>query len=224
MSEVQNMQTSSVDQLRKAMSLYLIYLIWANVLLVIGTAWVVGHVSLPVFAGSALVLASIATATWMRLGIQSETRIVSGITLASLVALFVGALSTPDQANSLQLDGHMYFFVVFAVLAAWVDWRPLVAYAAFVALHHLVLNFAYPTLVFPNGADLSRVVFHAVVVVAQLGALSLAVSRLEGLMTRNDQAKESLEEAHRKSLSMQDIEARSAKKQQEQQKQARHGS
>lgn len=218
MSEVQNTESSSVDQLRKALSLYLIYLIWANTLLVIATAWIVGHVSVPIFAGSALVLAAVATATWMRLGIRSETRMISGITLAALVSLFVGALSTPDQANSLQLDGHMYFFVVFAVLAGWVDWRPLVAYAAFVALHHLVLNFVYPTLVFPNGADLSRVVFHAVVVIAQLGALSLAVTRLDALMTKNDQAKENLEEAHRKSLALQDIEAQSRKKQQEQQK------
>src|SRR5690606_19417223 len=54
---------------------------------------------------------------------------------------------------------------------AYADWRVILAAAGTIALHHLVLNFALPAAVFPDGADLGRVVLHAMIVVLETGVL-----------------------------------------------------
>lgn len=219
MDDQEATEMSSVDQLRQAYSLKLIYFLWLNVPIVVGTGWVVGHAPITFLAGIALLLAVVSTAVWFKRGIASETRYVTSISMAAMAGLFVAALSTPDQASSLQLDGHMYFFVVFAILAGWVDWRPLAAYAGFVALHHLSLNFVYPTLVFPYGSDLNRVIFHAVMVVAQFAFLYAAVSKLASLLAHNDEAKQSIEKAHRETMAASVTEAE--RREQEHAEQAR---
>jgi methyl-accepting chemotaxis protein len=76
-----------------------------------------------------------------------------------------------------QIDGHMLFFATLAVCAALLDWQALLAGAAMVALHHLVLNFLLPELVFPGGGDLARVLFHAVVLVFEAAALVWLIDR-----------------------------------------------
>ncbi len=162
---------SGLENIREAFAKALMFFIWFNVLLVIGTALSNDAVASVAIAGIALLFGTVATGTWMKCGTAAETRIVSAISLAGLVALFVAALGGGDPASSFQLDGHMYFFAVLAILAGWVDWRALVAYAGVVAVHHLVLNFALPMAVFPAGANFGRVVFHAVIVVVEVGAL-----------------------------------------------------
>jgi len=74
---------------------------------------------------------------------------------------------------------HMYFFATLAVCAGWSDWRAIVACAAITAVHHLLLNFIVPAAVFPDGADLWRVVVHAVILVAQTAVLIWIVYHLQ---------------------------------------------
>ncbi|ADZ72163.1 methyl-accepting chemotaxis protein [Polymorphum gilvum] len=194
---------SSLDSMRTAFAKAMIYFIWFNVLLVIATAWWHGTVSLAAVAGAALLLGAAATGTWMKFGIGTETRVATAVSLAALVALFVAALAGDDPALSFQTDGHMYFFAVLAILAGWVDWRALVAYAGVVAVHHLVLNFAFPFLLFPGGANFARVVFHAVIVVAEVGALWWTVAQLQKAFAVSEQARNDAEAAQVQALSMQ---------------------
>ena len=70
-----------------------------------------------------------------------------------------------------QTDMHMYFFAVLASLAAYCDYRPIVAGTVAVALHHLMLNFIFPAAVYSGGSDLGRVVLHAVIVVVEASIL-----------------------------------------------------
>jgi len=184
---------SGLDKLREQFAKIVIYFTWLNVLLVMGTAWWFGNVSFVTVCGASLLLGVAATASWIKFGQGLETRLATSMSLAGLVALFVASLSTPDAQSSYQLDGHMYFFAVLAILASWVDWRALVAYAAVVAVHHLVLNFAMPWAVFPDGSDLGRVVFHALIVVMEVGALWWMTDRLAKSFEVSDRAREAAE-------------------------------
>jgi len=55
-----------------------------------------------------------------------------------------------------QIDYHMYFFAIFAMLAIYVDWRPVVVSAVLTAIHHLAMSFLMPMSVFPDQAGDGR--------------------------------------------------------------------
>lgn len=197
-------QVSGLDKFRESFSRIVIYLIWINVFLVMAAAVLVGYVSLVAVSGAALLLGVAATAVWLKFGSGLETRLATSMSMAGLVALFVAAMATPQGQQSYQLDSHMYFFAVLAILASWVDWRALVAYAAVVAGHHLVLNFALPWAVFPNGADFGRVVFHAVIVVVEVGVLWWMTGNLARTFETSDKAMREVEAARQEALRLQE--------------------
>jgi len=197
-------QMSGLDKLRDQFARIVIVFTWLNVLLVMGTAWWVGTVSFVTVCGASLLLGVAATATWVKFGQGLETRLATSMSLAGLVALFVASLATPDGQDSFQLDGHLYFFAVLAILASWVDWRALVAYAAVVAVHHLVLNFAMPWAVFPDGANLGRVIFHALIVVMEVAALWWLSDRLIKAFEASDRAREEAEASRAEAIRLQE--------------------
>ncbi|MGQ4827997.1 hypothetical protein, partial [Enterococcus faecalis] len=49
--------------------------------------------------------------------------------------------------------------------------RAIVAATLTVAVHHLSLNFLLPSAVYPGGADLARVILHAVILVIEAAGL-----------------------------------------------------
>ena len=62
-----------------------------------------------------------------------------------------------------------------ALLIAWCDWRVIALASVAILLHHLALDLLLPLAVFPNGADIDRVVFHATVVALE-GAVLIWLS------------------------------------------------
>ena len=80
-----------------------------------------------------------------------------------------------------QIDMHMYFFAALACLVAYCDYRPIVAGTVAVALHHLALNFLLPAAIYPGGADLGRVVLHAVILLIEAGVLVWLAHKLSQL-------------------------------------------
>lgn len=66
-----------------------------------------------------------------------------------------------------QPDAHMAFFAAFALTAVFCDWRPILLFAAIIAVHHLILNYVLTAAVFPGDPALGRVLLHAAVLVAQ---------------------------------------------------------
>jgi methyl-accepting chemotaxis protein len=115
------------------------------------------------------------------------TRIISSMALAGLVALLVAAF-TPvgPPGRALQIDLHMYFFACLAITAAWLDWRPLVAYTAVVAVHHLFLSLTVSALVFPDGGGFDRVLLHAGIIMLEAGVLIWLVARLKQALVATD--------------------------------------
>ena len=85
-----------------------------------------------------------------------------------------------------QVDYHMYFFCVFAMLSAYVDWRPIAVAAALTAAHHLLLDLVVPANVFPE-EGIDRVALHAIAVVIECGVLFWLTSAIAGLCKRQEE-------------------------------------
>ena len=122
-------------------------------------------------------MAIAATVSWASSGNGLSTRLTFAIALMGGASVFTYQLA----GHPWQPDTHMYFFAALACLAAYCDYRPILAGAVAVALHHLVLNFLLPAAVYPGGADLGRVVLHAVILLIEAGVLSWLAVKLSGL-------------------------------------------
>ncbi|KUR70720.1 hypothetical protein AQZ52_12785 [Novosphingobium fuchskuhlense] len=95
------------------------------------------------------------------------TRLAMGSAVAALPMILLYQWS----GHPLMVDIHMTFFAALAMLAAMADWRPVILAAGLIAVHHLLANFLAPDIVWTGGPALARVLFHAVVVVIETGAL-----------------------------------------------------
>lgn len=136
------------------------------------------------FAGLALCLAPCAFALSKRA--DALARMAVAATLPVQAALILAV----SRDSIWLLDMHMLFFAYLAVVAIMADWRAILAATVMTALHHLVLNFAAPAYVFPDGTSLARVLLHAVIVLAEAGVLAVLCLRIEGLVVGLAKARE----------------------------------
>jgi methyl-accepting chemotaxis protein len=165
-----------LTNLRRIYGAALVAFLWINVVLVGAVSLSVGSTSLLVAIGGAVLIAGGATAVWASDRTGPATRVVTSMAGSGLVALLVYATA----GTAMQIDMHMYFFAMLAIVAGWSDWRAIVANAAVTAVHHLVLNYAWPAAVFPAAEpDLARVLVHAVIVVLQTGVLCWIAFKME---------------------------------------------
>jgi methyl-accepting chemotaxis protein len=123
--------------------------------------------SWPLFGALALAMAGGASLTLLAGASRTPGRIALSVAVMGEISLLVAALA----GRSWQVDMHMYYFAMLALLAVYCEWRAIVAGAGTVAVHHLTLNFLVPTLIYPGGADFGRVVLHAVVLVVEAATL-----------------------------------------------------
>lgn len=155
---------SEINRLRERFGGLLVWLLWAHVpLFGAAAAW---NKAMPIVTAMMIgaILAAIYHLTWLRFGTAPVTRYLASVVLigepAFLLVLFSG--------HPWQMDMHMYFFAVMALNIAWFDRMALILAAAATALHHLVLLYLLPFLVFPGEGNLARVALHAVIVVFQM--------------------------------------------------------
>lgn len=157
----------TISDIRNIGMKVLIALLWINAALVITRAFVVGHDQTTVLAVGAIVMAGMGTLSWRYDKNGTIARATMGLTQAALVSLLVASFS----GSNLQIDMHMYFFAMLAICAAVVDWRPILAFTGLTAVHHTVLYFLIPAVVFPGESSIIRVGLHAVILVAEAGVL-----------------------------------------------------
>lgn len=141
----------------------------------------------PLVALAAVLLA----AAPVRFALQRRSDPVARIVLAVTFPLFAGLLLALASETGWIIDMHMVFFAFLAVLACLADWRVILVGTAATALHHLALNFLAPAYVFPDGANLVRVVFHAVIVLIEAGVLVVLCLQFERLIRRVMEARRS---------------------------------
>ena len=87
------------------------------------------------------------------------------------------------RGNPMQIDAHMIFFAALALCAMMLDARAIALGAALVAVHHLGLGLLMESFVFYGGDALPRIVFHAVVLVAEAAALIWLAATTAKLMS-----------------------------------------
>ncbi|THV25665.1 methyl-accepting chemotaxis protein [Peteryoungia ipomoeae] len=157
----------ALSRLRTLAGTGIVALLWVNLVLIAARLWLRDEGADMVALLAAALVAGLATLLWVKDKTGPTTRIVTSIAQAAMVAILVFSF----EGSSLQIDAHMYFFATLAICAAWIDWRAIVGYAAFVAIHHTAFYFAMPLAVFPGESHFDRVVLHAVVLVLQSAAL-----------------------------------------------------
>jgi methyl-accepting chemotaxis protein len=106
----------------------------------------------------------------LQFGQQGTYRAIFAILAQAQVAVIVGALA----GHQLQVDAHMHFFATMGILILLVDYRAIIAGAVAVAVHHLILNYALPQLIYPGGGNLGRTEIHAGILVLATIALAYA--------------------------------------------------
>jgi methyl-accepting chemotaxis protein len=169
-------ENRDLEALRETTSRILLAVVWLHVPiaavigLMRGTDWMMTSAIV-----AAMALA--ATLSWRAVGNALSTRLVFAVALMGGVSMFVYQLN----GHSWQPDTHMYFFAALACLVGYCDYRPILVGAIAVALHHLVLNFVLPAAVYPGGADLGRVVLHAVILLTEAGVLIWLTHKLTQL-------------------------------------------
>jgi methyl-accepting chemotaxis protein len=158
---------TTLDRLRSGFSSIILAIIWVNCGLLLVRAFFVTAISPGALVAGSIAVAATASASWFLDRMGTATRISTSLALAAQAGLLVYSFS----GSPLQIDMHMYFFAALAICAGWIDWRATTAFAAFTAVHHLVLYLLLPWAVFPGESDFSRVVLHSVIVFIELGAL-----------------------------------------------------
>lgn len=183
----------ALEQLRSKACKFFILFFLAHVPIVALMSYLIGNTNVVFTTILAAFFALVPAISWKVRGNNSLTYYLISVSSMLIVALMVYALS----GHSWQIDMHMYFFAVLAMLAAFSDWRTILVGTVAIALHHLILNFALPLAVFPEGANFWRVVFHAVIVIVETAVLvyityqvSNAVVTSENLAKENDKQQE----------------------------------
>lgn len=148
-------------------------------------------------------VALVATVAWRLLpeGIALRSILAVAITSAPIVFVYAGrgAHGGLHGNEDWQIDYHMYFFAVYAMLAAFFDWRPIVIAAALTAVHHVLLDLIVPSAVFPE-PGMDRVVLHAVVVVAECAVLFWMVNSVASVFAELERTQALSDEATARAL------------------------
>ncbi len=151
------------------------------------------------------IVATIATicAATMKNGLPLRSIMAVALTLAPIAFVYAGrgALSGISGHGDWQIDYHMYFFAMFAILVAYVDWRPIVISAGLTAVHHLALDLIMPAGVFPQ-EGIDRVLLHALCVVAECSVLIWITNTLAALFKRVDEVMDFTTKATAEAITM----------------------
>ena len=110
--------------------------------------------------------------------IDPRTRMIVTMTIVAQPALLLILF----RNESWQVDLHMIFFAALAASAVLCDPRALIAGTLVVAVHHLFLGMVVPGWVFTGGGGLPRILLHAVVLIAEAGALVLMAASMTRLL------------------------------------------
>ncbi|NIZ09805.1 chemotaxis protein [Pseudooceanicola sp. HF7] len=125
-------------------------------------------------------------------------------------------LTAAMAGHSWQLDTHLIYFAVLAVLVILQDQRALLAASGLVVAHHAVLTLFLPTLIYPSNGllvDVSRLALHGTVWVAETGGLFYLLRVQLGQRKQIEQETKNLSQALESS---QELQTNLAKKEAEQ--------
>jgi methyl-accepting chemotaxis protein len=164
---------SDLEQQRRAGSSLLVLVIWLFGAVAVVSSALIGGPWHMIGLGAVGVAGAI-TAAWRMAPEGPELRMAVSIALMAEVSLLVAGF----DGHPWQIDMHMAYFAALALLAVYCDWKAVVAAAATVAVHHLLLSYLLPEAVFPGAASLGRVLVHAVILIVEAAALVAIAANL----------------------------------------------
>lgn len=177
-----------IQIIRAQFSRLFIPFIWAHMVsIIVSSYWTDTDLMAPLILG--LVLAIVPTVFWLKDRTSTATRYTSVVSMLGIVAVLVFQYRSVTYIGEVwQVDMHMYFFVILAIIAGWCDWRALLVGAVTAAVHHVGLNFLYPVALFPEGGSILRVTLHAVMVVVETAAMVWLVNLLVSSLIKSEAA------------------------------------
>jgi signal transduction histidine kinase len=164
-----------VVRLRTGVSYFFVALLWAHVPVIAAMASY-NETNVPAQIAMACAIATIASWAVMLDRAGPATRSIVGMALTGMPILVVF-----NGAGPWQIDYHMYFFAIFAMLVAYVDWRPIVAASVLTSAHHEIFAMLDPLRVFPDEVGVGRVALHAGIVALECGVLIWITAQLRRL-------------------------------------------
>ncbi len=176
----------SLGSIRARATKIFVWVVWAHVLLAGGVALLARNSWREPMAMAAIVALVATLAAWkLRDGLTLRSIVAVCLTFGPIVFVYAGRGHFSGIAGNgdWQIDYHMYFFGVFAMLSAYVDWRPIAVSAALTAAHHLILDLVVPANVFPE-EGIDRVALHAIAVVIECGVLFWLTASIAALFAR----------------------------------------
>jgi methyl-accepting chemotaxis protein len=171
----------------------LLGLLWLNWLMLPLVGLLLGGDNLGTTLVAGLAVLVVPSINQVRGSHDAAARCALGIAASVFPALFV-ALSA---GRPWQMDLHMYFFVSMSMLLLLCDWRPIIAFAALTAAHHLIFSYLLPEWVFPGSGSLARVALHGGLVVGEAAILIFTTERIRHLILRSQRARETADSARR---------------------------
>lgn len=213
MSETHNNNQLSSDDfqieaVRRPIAKGVLVITWLTAIVVAAIGIFNGHGHAVPVTLMALVLAALPTAAFFFKPIYSAMTISLAVSVAGILALLVYNFQWNGTGIAYQIDMHMTFFAGLAILTGLMDWRALVAYTGCVAVHHLGASFLVPTMAFPDGAPLVRVLLHGGILLLECGALIFLSQKITSLMAATRGALMTAETAR---LASQEAEERATK-------------
>ena len=145
--------------------------------------------------GAALVFALMALVS-VRMSPQQKSLILSVALVGQCVA-FTSAFA----GHSWQIDTHMMFFAVLAIVSTMGSIPALLLAVVVTAVHHLSFGLLLPTMVFPEAAlleNLARVVLNAAIVIFESAVLLLSMLHTARVQAEIDAGREKMAEAAQK--------------------------
>ena len=182
----------SLDQLRYSAARLIVLVGWCSVLILACVGLMLDNDATWYAVGICSALSILPTILVFKRRIDVVARIVLGATLP----IYPAALLFIMGGHPWQIDVHMAFFALLAMLVGLCDWKAILAGTAIVSLHHLILNFYGPIYVFGSESEFTRVLLHAVILIIEAGALIVISNQLVALIsavrTESDTAIEAL--------------------------------
>ena len=179
---------NTFDALRRTAGPFIVALVWALVPVCAAVGfWVDQNVSTAI--GGALACAALATGAWWFGGSTRLGRALPGVALMGEISLLV------MNGGPYQTDLHMAYFAALALLIIYGDLFVILAAAATVAVHHLVLSFIVPAAIFQNAAGLDRVLLHATILMVEAGTLIWVATNLNTMFETSSRSLASARDA-----------------------------
>jgi methyl-accepting chemotaxis protein len=177
--------------------LYIQIFMWAHIpfYMILGYLWDQNSLAIPMFLTGICALSTFVY-------VKNPTGLPTAVLTSTSLALTICVLIYMMMGHEWQPDVHMYLFSGLAICALFCSWQAIIAFTGVVAVHHLALNYLFAAAVFAGGADLARVLLHAVILVVEAGALVFLTLMLRQIFAKSEIAVQQAGQARVKAESL----------------------